>query len=83
MSMGFDANRHPTTDADRRGLDLLLFFQVFPSSDVVFMLPADEVYDKDLLKSGFPQQSSVTSSLEPASARLPLAKRRIELQSMT
>ena len=28
---------------NRRGLDLLLFFQVLPSSDVVFMLPADEV----------------------------------------
>ena len=39
------------------------------------MMPADEVYavvyDKDLSKSGFPQQSSVTSSLEPASARPP------------
>ena len=56
---------------NRRGLDLLLFFQVFPSSDVVFVLPADEVYEKDLLKSGFPQQSSVTSSSEPAGARPP------------
>ena len=46
---------------NRRGLDLLLFFQVLPSSDVMFMLPADEVHDKDLLKSGFPQQSSVMS----------------------
>ena len=35
-------------------------------------MPADEVYEKDLLESGFPQQSSVTSSLEPASARPPL-----------
>ena len=59
------------TLVNRRGLDLLLFFQVFPSSDVVFVLPADEVYEKDLLKSGFPQQSSVTSSSEPAGARPP------------
>ena len=39
---------------------------------MVFVLPADEVYEKDLLKSGFSQQSSVTSSSEPAGARPPL-----------
>ena len=50
---------------------------------MVFVLPADEVYEKDLLKSGFPQQSSVTSSSEPAGARPPsLAVMNVSLQNV-
>ena len=49
---------------------------------MVFTLPADDVYEKDLLKSGFPQQSSVTSSSEPAGARPPhLQKKTMSLLS--